>query len=167
MGTSRGSEAALLLGVHFPRLVGKVVGVVPSSVVNVSYPVETTSAWTLHGRPLPYEHLIGYVGDDADPATIKVEQIRGPVMTICAGADDVWPSCPFSRAIARRRRAHGGAASDVNLTAPGATHVETAALVPGIPGFVSEDYDGFGVVAAERDRERIWPQLLRFLGAAP
>jgi hypothetical protein len=28
-------------------------------------------------------------------------------------------------------------------------------------------YDGFGVVAAERDRERIRPQLLRFLGAAP
>jgi hypothetical protein len=28
-------------------------------------------------------------------------------------------------------------------------------------------YDGFGVVAAERDRERIRPQLLRFLGATP
>jgi dienelactone hydrolase len=167
MGTSRGSEAALLLGAHFPDLVGRVVGVVPSSVVNAAYPISVTSAWTLHGRPLPYEQSFGYAGDSHDPATIPVERIRGPLMTICAGADDIWPSCSFARAIAGRRRAHGAAAHDVYATAAGATHVETAELVPGIPGFVSADFDGFGVVASERDRERIWPQLLRFLGATP
>ena len=33
LGSSHGSEAALLLGVHYPRLVHSVVALVPSSVV--------------------------------------------------------------------------------------------------------------------------------------
>lgn len=160
MGTSRGSEAAQLLGAHFPALVDRVVAVVPSAVVNASYPNGTTAAWTLRGHPFPSIPF--------SPASdIPVERIRGPLMTICAGADEIWPSCTYASEIAQRRRAHGDAAHDVYLTAPEATHEQTAFLVPDLPGLVAGNLNVPGVVAAERDRERIWPQLLRFLGATP
>ena len=49
-GVSRGSEAALLLGVHYPQLVDGVLAGVPSSVANVGYPDTSSPAWTLAGR---------------------------------------------------------------------------------------------------------------------
>jgi hypothetical protein len=50
-GVSRGGEAALLLGAHFPELVNGVVAGVPSSVVHPGWPDATRPAWTLGGRP--------------------------------------------------------------------------------------------------------------------
>jgi Acyl-CoA thioester hydrolase/BAAT N-terminal region/BAAT / Acyl-CoA thioester hydrolase C terminal len=68
-GESRGGEAALLLGAHFPRLVNGVVAGVPSSVVNPGWPDASQPAWTLRGRPLsatptcsPYSHRGNPVG---------------------------------------------------------------------------------------------------------
>ena len=52
-GDSRGGEAALLLGAHFPQLVNGVIAGVPSSVVNAGLPDTSRQAWTLSGRPLP------------------------------------------------------------------------------------------------------------------
>jgi dipeptidyl aminopeptidase/acylaminoacyl peptidase len=50
-GTSRGGEAALLVGATYPDLVHGVVAGVPSSRVG-STPNGSTPAWTLDGRPL-------------------------------------------------------------------------------------------------------------------
>ena len=50
-GESRGGEAALLLGAHFPRLVNGVIAGVPSSVVNPGWPDTSNPAWTVRGRP--------------------------------------------------------------------------------------------------------------------
>jgi pimeloyl-ACP methyl ester carboxylesterase len=108
-GVSRGSEAALLLGAHFPSLVDGVIAGVPSSVVNVGLSDHTSAAWTLAGHPIPYEP-VDELGD-ADPAdvpaaVIPVEQIRGPVFTACGQDDQVWPSCKYAAAIKARLTAH-------------------------------------------------------------
>jgi dienelactone hydrolase len=105
-GVSRGSEAALLVGAHFPRLVRGVVAIAPSSKV---YPavLRRRPAWTLRGRPLPFA-----LADDAGagfdaPAVIPVERIRGPVLLAAGGRDQVYDSEAYERAIVRRLRRHG------------------------------------------------------------
>jgi dienelactone hydrolase len=112
-GVSRGSEAALLTGIHYPRLVHAVIAGSPSSVVNGSYP-GGGAAWTLKGTPLPRF---------PDPAaTLEVEKILGPVVTICGALDAVWAACQYSQAIAGRRVAHHVPYQDLNLSYPEAGH---------------------------------------------
>jgi pimeloyl-ACP methyl ester carboxylesterase len=56
LGISRGSEAAQLLGVHFPQLVHGVVAVVPSDYVNECFGTLSCSGsgWSLGGKPLAF-----------------------------------------------------------------------------------------------------------------
>jgi dienelactone hydrolase len=106
-GDSRGSEAALLLGADFPTLVNGVIAGVPSAVVQRGYGAQ--AAWTLHGRPIqPIEAGLGDVpaAFASSGAMIPVEKIRGPVMLVCGGLDDVWISCPYQQAIVKRLRTH-------------------------------------------------------------
>jgi len=110
-GVSRGSEAALLLGAHFPRLVHGVVATVPSSVVN--------SGWTLRGHPLRR-------------AAIPVERIRGPIVLVCGGRDLVWPSCSYADAIVKRLQQHGEAGRVTELRYPAAGH-SVGEIVPYVP----------------------------------
>jgi dienelactone hydrolase len=108
-GESRGGEAALLLGAHFPRLVNGVVAGVPSSVVYPGWPDTSQPAWTMRGRPLPTvsRSELGQPNPPGSPrAVIPVEQIRGPVLLTCGGQDRVWPSCAYEDAITARLRAH-------------------------------------------------------------
>jgi dienelactone hydrolase len=108
-GESRGGEAALLLGAHFPKLVNGVIAGVPSSVVNAGLPDASKPAWTLGGRPLPAVTPSEF-GQPNPPgkarAVIPVEQIRGSVLLACGEQDLVWPSCAYSDAITARLRAH-------------------------------------------------------------
>ncbi len=100
VGTSRGSEAALLTASHFPTSVCGVVASVPGNITLCSWP-PGGAAWLLRGVPLPY---VTYFGPDTDmpEALIPVEQIPGPVMLVSAGRDEVWPSTPMARAISER-----------------------------------------------------------------
>ncbi len=120
LGTSRGSEAAFLAGIHFPDLVSAVVGMVPGNVVLCSWP-PGGPAWTLHGKPLPYVSRFGPTADDPE-AEIPVEKIRGPVLLISAGADQVWPSTPMARAMISRLKAHGHPYADLHVDFPHAGH---------------------------------------------
>jgi dienelactone hydrolase len=108
-GESRGGEAALLLGAHFPQLVNGVIAGVPSSVVNTGWPDTSRPAWTLGGRPLPAVSPSEF-GQPSPPgkaqAVIPVERIRGPVLLACGEQDLVWPSCGYVDAITARLRAH-------------------------------------------------------------
>jgi hypothetical protein len=127
VGTSFGSEAALLTGVHSPSVTG-VVAFAPSDVVwaGVNADGRVSSHWTLDGQPLPYVPFDDTWQPDAEPpafaglyrasrrrypddvaaATIPVESIRSVVLV--AGGDDlVWPSITHAEAIAARRAAHG------------------------------------------------------------
>ena len=110
-GESRGGEAALLLGAHFPKLVNGVIAGVPSSVVNPGWPDTGNPAWTLRGRPLPAQ------------AVIPVERIRGPILLTCGERDMVWPSCASVDAITTRLRAHGSASSVTALRYRDAGHL--------------------------------------------
>jgi hypothetical protein len=78
-GVLRGSEAALLLGAYFPRLVYCVIAGVPSSVVNPGWPDTSQPAWRLGGRPLPAvsPSEFGQPNPPGKPQTvIPVERIR-------------------------------------------------------------------------------------------
>jgi dienelactone hydrolase len=144
LGISRGSEAAQLLGVHYPKLVHGVVAAVPSDVVNCSYPGCADSAWTFRGRPLPN-------------ARIPDERIQGPVLLICAGQDEIWPSCDYAHD-AMSHLAHDRF-SHLLVVEPRSRH-HVGALVPYEPNPESATVD-----ADEVGREDAWPQLLAFLAA--
>lgn len=120
LGVSRGSEAALLSGVHFPDLVNAVVALVPGNVVLCSWP-PGGPAWTLKGKPLPYVSRFGPRSDDP-AAEIPVEQIRGPVLLVSAGADPVWPSSAMAAAMASRLRERGHPYPDEHVDYPSAGH---------------------------------------------
>jgi dienelactone hydrolase len=81
VGWSDGSEEALLLAIRYPRLVSRVVVLVP---------------------------LPGGRGADTR-ALLPVERIRAPVLVACGGRDQIGRSCPYGHAIVVRRRAHGAA----------------------------------------------------------
>jgi dienelactone hydrolase len=125
-GVSRGSEAALLLGAHFPRLVNGVVAGVPSSVVNPGWPDASQPAWTLGGRPLPAVSPSDF-GRPNPPgkarAVIPVERIRGQILLACGEQDLVWPSCAYVDAITARLRAHRSAAPVTALRYRDAGHL--------------------------------------------
>jgi dienelactone hydrolase len=111
-GFSRGSEAALLLGVHFPGLVSAVIAGSPSSVANEAFSSSSPlppgeAAWTLGGRPLPVASPPGDPRSAGNPAAvIPVSRIRGPVLLL-AGADDrLWPSLGYGQAIMAALAAH-------------------------------------------------------------
>lgn len=173
LGISRGSEAALLLGVHYPALVHGVLALVPSSVVNCG--IEGAGkrsgcigpAWTLGERPIPYTREFGTTHPtrptDVPAAVIPVERIRAPLLLACGGADSVWDSCAFSRAIvARLERKHAGIRHGLYVY-PVAGH-GVGALLPDEPGRLALDYLlDFGVPADEQAREQLWPHVLAFL----
>ena len=134
IGVSKGAEAALLTGVRDDRL-DLVAAVAPTSVVwaNVGPGrdgaiVPYRSSWTWRGEPLPfvpydaaapaeespvacrpmYERSLAAFADDALAAAIPVEQIRGEVVLVAGGDDEMWQSAEFARELATRRRAAGG-----------------------------------------------------------
>jgi dienelactone hydrolase len=168
-GTSRGSEAALLLGAYYPDLVHAVVASVPSSVVNASLPAGDRSAWTLHGTELPFVPFNSPRAYHPD-AVIPVERIRGPLFLLCGGSDLLWPSCPYSHEIAARRADNHAPYVDVLAEEPGAGHF-VGSPVPNAPASstttVSPRYGILSVGGTQQadalGRLDAWPRLLQFL----
>lgn len=164
LGASRGSEAALLLGVHFPQLVHGVVALVPSNVSLCSFPGCSGPAWTLDGKPLPYTRQFDDPAPTDDPAAvIPVEQVQGPVFLDCAGRDEIWFSCAYAKAIIQRLEAHHVSYPHTLAIFPKAAHL-LGTLVPYEPGVMSIDEFGFAQ-ANEQAREKQWPRLLTFLAS--
>ena len=160
LGISRGSEAALLLGLHDPTQVHAVIASVPSDAANCSYPTCGGPAWMLHGRPLPYTHE----WDDPLPtdnprALFPVERIAAPILLICGGNDQRWVSCQYSAEMMQRLRLHRDPYPHALLRASLAGH-GVGSLMPDEPqvGGTSPT-----AVADERAREAVWPRVLAFL----
>ncbi len=169
LGVSRGSEAALQLGAYYPQLVDGVIGSVPSDVAICSYPDCNGPAWTLHGRPLAYTLQFDNPHPVGDPAAvIPVERIRGPVFLDCGGADAVWVSCPYARAIMTRLAAHHDAYQHVLLAYPAAGH-GVGSLVPYQPiagtAIAGPDLSGRSPAANPDTDATLWPRLLEFLAS--
>jgi dienelactone hydrolase len=169
-GVSRGGEAALLLGAHFPRLVNGVIAGVPSSVVNPGErPDASKPAWTLGGRPLPAvsPSEFGRPDQTSNPrAVIPVERIRGPVLLACGEQDLRWPSCAYVDAITARLRAHRFAHPVTALRYPDAGH-----LIGGLTawyGSLTDDAlisDGGTVAATQAAQADAHTKLLALLAS--
>ena len=170
LGVSRGSEAALLLGGHYPARVHGAIALVPSSVVNCGIigggvPGGCTGpAWTFEGKPLPYTTQF----DQPDPtdvpaAVIPVEEIHAPLLLACGGVDATWNSCAFASAIVHRLDATPGGAAHVLYRYLDAGH-PVGGLLPDEPGSLAYDDN---VPFDEQAREHLWPHVLAFLHGLP
>jgi dienelactone hydrolase len=148
MGDSRGGELALLLGSTFPRLIHGAIGLVPSATVWPA-PAANLAAWTLHGKRIR-------------PQPIRVERIRGPVLTAGAGDDRVWASGPSVRTIERRLRTHRFRFFHEGVVYARAGHLIGTPL-PYQPASTDASSYGGTPRANEAAREDLWPRILRFL----
>lgn len=147
VGTSFGSEAALLCGAISRKVTG-VVAFAPADVVWAGYEGQReTSHWTFDGRLLPYVPFDwhGWVREEpprfrplyevslrtnsgqAEAAAIPVERISHLVL-VAGGDDQVWPSVDSADRIRSRRSLHGLPTTVV--TSPDAGH---RAILPGEP----------------------------------
>lgn len=184
MGTSRGAEAALLLGAVHPEI-DAVVAVSPSDVVWAALGPDRPqrSSWTRGGEPLPfvpyddawttdtdppeyvemYEHALERYADRVPAARIPVERIAGEVVLTAGGDDRLWPSIDFAEAILRRRDAAGLATTLVSH--PEAGHrVVLPRETPPPPSHLA--HGGTAEADAELGR-RLWSELVRVLAAGP
>ena len=133
-------------------LTGGGIGASPAAMVR--------SAWTLDGKPFPmiaprfdadamrafgvamaagtplamtpgFQRLLDGAGADLDAAAIPVEQIRGPILMLSGGDDQVWPSARFAEMAIARLQAHRFAHPVEHLSYPHAGH--TSSLPPYLP----------------------------------
>ncbi|MEM9839402.1 MAG: acyl-CoA thioester hydrolase/BAAT C-terminal domain-containing protein [Pseudomonadota bacterium] len=182
-GISKGAEAGLVMAARRDDIDAAVLGV-PSSVVWAGIDwrllgmfglLPSRSSWSEGGEPLPFlpygawneEQGIAsvYISGleslgDYPEAIIRVEEASGPILLVCGGLDNIWPSCPMSEAIVARAEEKNGPEVTL-LSYPEAGH---AAI--GIPS--DEPGEAFGGGTWETDnaaREDSWPQVLAFLEA--
>jgi dienelactone hydrolase len=121
-GGSKGGELALLLASRYKQIEG-VIARAPSSVVfqGISSPLQTSS-WSYKGQPVPfvpyYEpfdyskvvnnqwvelYKLSITQTQAvEKATIKVENINGPVLLLTGKEDTMWPSSQMGEMIIKR-----------------------------------------------------------------
>jgi pimeloyl-ACP methyl ester carboxylesterase len=153
LGGSRGSEAALLLAAHHPRLVRDVIAIAPSDRVHGGFP-DGAFAWTRGGREIE------------SGTAIPVERIRGTVLAVAGGEDRLWDSAGFARSIGERRGASGPHRALIDPRAghgvAGRPHTPTAIrFVHPVDGAVTEL--GGTRAADARARAAYWPGILRQL----
>lgn len=163
LGMSRGSEAALLSAIYFREYVDGVIVSVPANLVLCSWP-PGAAAWLLDGKPLPYVNRFGPHSERPE-AVIPVERIRGPILLVSAGADQVWPSAAMARAISSRLTSHGHSFGHQVLEYPEATH-SLGYLIPNLPtGLLPSDLTDW---PADRSaRSDAWPKVLDFVRGCP
>jgi dienelactone hydrolase len=102
LGISRGGEAALLVASTYPNLVHGVIALVPD--------YQTNAGWTLRGKEVRFDELI------------RVERIRGPVLTASGGRDEVWSSSVYTEQIEQRLTHYRFAFPHERLNFPDAGH---------------------------------------------
>jgi dienelactone hydrolase len=166
MGWSMGSEAALLLGVHYPSLVHGVVGLAPNDVADCSTG-DGSPVWTFGGQPVPCTNQFNNTHPTDNPAAvIPVAKIHGPVLLECGKQDSVWSSCAHSKAMMAELAAAHDTYPHELLDYPDAGH-GLGMLLPYYPGIAAaEQFLGIGgdsVVANPLARADQWPKLLAFL----
>lgn len=133
MGTSKGAEAALLIGLRHPEI-RAVVAAAPSSAVwpGINWDsvnaLNADSSWTSDGEPVPFlpyasfhpSVLVGDLGrlyknavdrlSEYPEAAIPIEDLQASVLLVCGELDRLWPACPMSRQLEQRAAAAGGPA---------------------------------------------------------
>ena len=175
LGTSRGAEAALLLGALHPEI-DVVVGISPSDVVwaGLSGRRPQRSSFTRGGEPLPfvpyddawvattdppefhdqYLSALERFADRLPAARIPVERIAGEVVLTAGGDDRLWPSTDFADEVAARRP---GQPTTV-LTHPTAGH---RVLLPGETAQPARLVHGGSAGADAELGRQLWAELER------
>lgn len=126
MGASRNAELALIIASAFPNLIHGVIAYAPSSVSwsNTVLPYnsdELKASWTLNGLDIPYIPMEKIKGNESntidmleywerglskttfvEQASIKVEQINGPILLFSGNDDKVWPASKMADRIQKR-----------------------------------------------------------------
>ena len=126
MGASRNAELALVLGTMYPEMISGVIAYAPSSVMwsNTVLPYnsdEIKSSWRYNGAELPYVPMNKIAGNSStkittldywksglakeekvELASIRVENINGPILLLSGKADKVWPSAYMADRIEER-----------------------------------------------------------------
>jgi dienelactone hydrolase len=166
MGSSMGSEAALLLGVDYPSLVHGVVVLVPGDAADCSMGAGSP-LWTFGGKPVPCTKQFNKTHPTDNPAAvIPVAKIHGPVLLECGQQDTNWSSCAHSKAMMAELAAAHDTYPHELLDYPDAAH-GLAVPLPYYPGIAAaEELWGLGgniVVANPLARADQWPKLLAFL----
>jgi pimeloyl-ACP methyl ester carboxylesterase len=181
IGTSRGAEAALLLGAQHPEIDAVVAISAPDVVwAALSQDRPQRSSFTRGGEQLSfvpydddwepdtdpvefvgmYEQSLETYADRVPAARIPVERITGEVLLVAGGDDRLWPSCDFAERIVERRDAAGLRTGLVSH--PGAGH---RVVLPGeAPPAPSHLVHG-GTPDADAELGRlVWPHVVELLG---
>jgi dienelactone hydrolase len=152
MGASKGGELALLAASTYPQI-HAVVADVPSPFAwqgIAQGPGPATSSWTVGGKPVPFVHYSSTMGEvfgaaftthqpldlrkgydaamqqntsEIPAAMFHLENIRGPVLMLAAGDDQIWNSVAQSQIGMEYLHAHRHPYADRFLQYPGAGHV--------------------------------------------
>jgi dienelactone hydrolase len=145
MGVSRGSELALLAGIHVAEI-GPIIALAPSGVswfaLGARGPMNSPS-WIVDGEAVPYPWPeAGFTPPRIDGplslrpmfeellrdraaierAEISVEHCQGPIL-VSGDDDQMWPSTTFAENILQRLAAMGGDITCDHLHYPNAGHV--------------------------------------------
>jgi dienelactone hydrolase len=152
IGASRGGELALLVGSTYPALVQGVAAYVPFDAV-------VPGSWTRGGKSIP-------PAPNPDPR-LPVERIRGPVVLVGAGQDQVWNSGYGATAVRTRRLEHGRKDTEA-LVFDNAGH-GIGLAIPYLPVSTEFSSDGFTLESGgtrQADalaRTASWPKLIALL----
>ena len=190
VGTSKGAEAALLVGSHYGE-VRAVVGYVPSGVVwSCLCAGAGRSSWSFEGKSVPFipqgtdptyrppqgfpvRPAVNYAyrlrnTEAVRRATIPVERIRGPVLLISAGDDQLWPSSALAESVMRRLKSHRRPFADRHLSYKSAGHLIGKAPLPSGATVIAGGRLATGGTpeANARAQADSWPKVLSFLKAA-
>lgn len=149
VGASRGAELALLVGSTYPDLVQGVAAYAPFDSVG-------PGSWTRSGAPIPS-------AANPDPR-IPAQRIRGPVLLVGGGLDQVWGSAYGASAVRTRRLEHGAKDTEA-LVFDNAGHALDFAI-PYLPEASEFPANGVTLVSGgtrQADalaRTASWPRLL-------
>ena len=138
VAVSKGSEVALLFASMRPEI-HALVGFAPSAVLWPSIGSEApSSSWSYRGKDLPYVPYgkadskviadfyragLAQAGAALDPATIHVENIKGPILLLTGREDNLWPSTAFADMVTARLKANAFAYPFEHVAYPDAGHL--------------------------------------------
>ena len=190
VGTSKGGEAALLVGATYGEI-RAVVAYSPSHVVwqgidgRWSDASASKSSWTLGGKPVPfvpfridddfierYGFYLGlYLGSLQDRpaverALIPVERINGPILIVSGTDDAIWPSSMMSERAVERLRKRQFVFPFQHFSYDGAGHLLAgpSRLAPARPIGAGDMAIGGTESANAAARDDAWAKVCTFFG---
>ncbi|WP_416827331.1 acyl-CoA thioester hydrolase/BAAT C-terminal domain-containing protein [Ectobacillus polymachus] len=201
IGLSRGGELALLLGTKYPEISAVIAASPSAyHYAGLSnFRPQPYPSWTYHNEPLhylkskfdigsifrfyknlitrqPISNLAGFYKTlkdrtQTDAASIPVEHIKGSVMLISGGDDQLWPSSLFAETVMERLDDYNHPYSNIHLHYKDAGHFLCFPYVlPNIPpNIMMSPWGGMTITFGGSDKANTkssldsWPKILDFL----